>query len=442
MRASRYNLFLPLADGSQLAFNAVTAALAEVDPASYQRIQSILAGSYDKSDPQYQELLEQLTSAAFVIPEGHDELAWLKAQNRLRRFGNRILFLTIAPTMACNFACDYCFESHSGMRMADSTVDALIAFADRHLKRAEGLAVTWFGGEPTLCLDIVEKVQTALSESAARYEVPTEPASIVTNGYLLDGAMARRLRDLGMRDVQVTLDGPEKIHDVRRPLRNGGGTFRRILDNLQESTEFLNVVVRANIDVANMHQAHEVIEALDKVGVLDRINIYFAQVVAQGDSCADMRGRCLSTPQFSRLQVELYRDLVGRGFYRIEYPSLAAGGHCGADSAYSFVIAPNGLLFKCWEELGLSDEDSVGSLLTDEVTPRQRMNLAQYCNWDPFEKSGCTACDILPICMGGCPHRAIAETDSDRGYCCSWKYNLRDMLLMRYTCYQRKEVTA
>lgn len=442
MRASRYNLFVSSEDGFHLAFNAMTAALAEVDPVSYQRIQKILSGQSDVSDPEDLALVDQLTEASFAVPEGHDELAWLKAQNRLRRYGNRTLFLTIAPTLACNFACDYCFESHGGARMKPETVEALLGFAERHLKTAEGMGVTWFGGEPTLCLDIIERVQSALGETAGRFSVPCQPASIITNGYLLNGPMALRLRNAGVTVVQITLDGPERIHDVRRRLRNGGGTFRRIVDNLRESSEHLNIVVRANIDSANMGQAHEIMEALDDSGVLDKVNVYFAQVTAPGQACSDMRGRCLTTEQFSRQQVQLYRDMVDRGYYRIEYPALAPGGHCGADSAFSFVIGPNGYLFKCWEELGLAATHSIGSLHVAEPSPQQRMNLARYYNWDPFEKPGCVACDILPICMGGCPHQGLVENDSDHGYCSSWKYNLREMLLLRYLCHKRKEVTA
>ena len=39
------------------------------------------------------------------------------------------------------------------------------------------------------------------------------------------------------REIQVTLDGPEEIHNKRRPLKGGQGTFDRIVAGIDAALE-------------------------------------------------------------------------------------------------------------------------------------------------------------------------------------------------------------
>ena len=442
MKPSRYNIIIDAGDGRKLAFNSATAALAEIDPETFSRITSIFTDPSTVDHAANRVLVKHLRRGGFLVEKDLDEVASLRMLNRMRRTGNTTFFLTIAPTLACNFGCDYCFENSQSHRMSESTQDALLRFSDEHIRDAEQMLITWFGGEPTLCLDIIEKLHGNFIELATKHRIALLPSSIITNGYMLDQPMAERLRSAGVGEAQVTLDGPEAAHDARRKLRNGKGTFRRIVDNLAMSSDILKIVVRVNVDRTNLSQAHEVIELLDREGILPKVNVYFAQVNSTGATCADMRDRCFSTEEFARGQTQLYRQLVADGFYGIEYPSLAPGGHCGADTKNSFVVSPDGYLFKCWEEVALAAENSVGSVFSDELLPNQKANLSAYESWNPFTKDRCVECEVLPICIGGCPYHGMKKTAQDSGLCCTWKYNLQDMLLLRYLCEQRKEVNA
>jgi uncharacterized protein len=48
--------------------------------------------------------------------------------------------------------------------------------------------------------------------------------------------------------------------------------------------------------------------------------------------------------------------------------------------------------------------------------------------FDPFSRQECRECDILPICMGGCPSRRGEQKMPDEELCASWKHNLPQML--------------
>ena len=58
--------------------------------------------------------------------------------------------------------------------------------------------------------------------------------AVVTNGYNLK-EYAEILSRGQIREVQVTLDGTEKIHNDRRPLKNGLGTFDAIVEGIDET---------------------------------------------------------------------------------------------------------------------------------------------------------------------------------------------------------------
>ena len=427
-------------DGSQLFFNSATAALAEIESDKIDLVRGLLDGRLEPNTEEEKQIYGYLVEGGYLIDGATDELEALRKDSSRMRYDRSTYMLTIAPTLACNFRCDYCFESHKGGRMTEEIESALLSFSEPRIRDSKKLNITWFGGEPTLCLDSIERLQSGFRKLTDKYQVEFTPSSIITNGYLLDEKNARRLRESGVLRAQVTLDGPPRIHDARRKLPGGKGTFDRIMENLTGASDLMGIVIRINVDQDNQHLADEVLDILESRNILDKVAVYFAEVNSSEHICADMNDKCLGTEHFSKMQVDLYRRLIDRGIYQIEYPSLSAGGHCGADSENAFVVAPDGVLFKCWEEIGGDREHSVGSVLSREIGDFQQARLDQYLSYNPFDKKECVECKILPICMGGCPHRGIECNTKTRGACISWKYNLKEMLVLRHICEQLKEV--
>ncbi len=440
MKPSPYNLFFPILDGRiVLAYNTCSGAVAEIERENYPLVQDILAHPDRPREGQAAEFLECLRAGGFVIPDTLDQPASLRLKSRSDRLEGTTLALTVAPTLACNFACDYCFESRSGARMSEETQRALLAFADRRLYHAEGLRVCWFGGEPTLCFAMIEKLQQQLVELAARHKVKLHPCLIVTNGYLMDAAMATRLRELGVQQAQVTLDGPAPAHDRRRKLRNGQGTFERIVDNLSRTADILAVNVRINIDKDNVDSVHEVVALLHERGILGKVKVTFAPITPAGEACADIRERCHDNEDFARIMTRIYRRLAADGIEQISRPRVSSGGICGAVAEGYYVVSPTGLLFKCWEDLCDDAEKSIGSIFSDAASERQRANLEAYRAWQPLALADCGPCAYSPVCMGGCPARGRENPGASRGECATWRYNLGDMLEIAYAAAAAKQ---
>lgn len=442
MKPSRFNIFINSEHGATLAFNSASASLAEILPEKYPIIERLMKCPESVANEEEAQYMQALLEGQYLIDDSIDELTALKVRNRRQRFGSSVFMLTIAPTLACNFRCDYCFENQSAHKMSRETEEALLKFSEGYIRKSTGLLVTWFGGEPTLCLATIERLQKGLRELCERFDVPMQPSSIVTNGYLLDADMATRLKDAGITEAQITIDGPARVHDARRKLAGGGGSYARIMENIKACADILRIGVRINVDKDNFSSAVEVLHDLHAHGLMSKVYPYFAQVQASTGVCADIRDRCFSTEEFSQEQVEMYRKLMANGFGGVEYPMLAPGGHCSADTDCSFVVAPSGNLFKCWEELSADSADSVGSVHQNEPTSEQLKKQFSYLAWDPLEKAGCRECTILPLCMGGCPRHALQQNSPSTGACCSWKFNLNEMLMLRYLCDLRKEVNS
>lgn len=124
----------------------------------------------------------------------------------------------------CNLACTHCFVSCSP---TNHTHEAMtLAEVRPHLADAVALGVKEYyftGGEPFLNPEM---------EAILAATLAVGPATVLTNGLLLDAARCARLRALAEAspyslDLRISLDGWDAA--TNDPIR-GAGTFERILD--------------------------------------------------------------------------------------------------------------------------------------------------------------------------------------------------------------------
>lgn len=198
MKKSKYNFVYKRENGDVVIYNTYSKAVILLTDQEYQHY---ITSDYEKIDTvQYKE-------NGILIDDDFDELHFLKYMHYKAKFSRHNLHLTIAPTLDCNFDCPYCYENRRNGKMSKEVQDALIDFVkDRINEGTENIDISWYGGEPLLYFDIVEYLALKIRKLAEDNDCGLK-MYIVTNGYLLSKDVIRRLDEIGIIRVQITLDG-------------------------------------------------------------------------------------------------------------------------------------------------------------------------------------------------------------------------------------------
>lgn len=421
-KESNYNFEFPYEDGGnevkRVLYNSRTNALALIHEEKYALFHDFKERGQPIPD---EKLFEDLKHGGYILRDDIDELELIRFNLLRSRYNTSNLDLTIAPTSDCNFRCVYCYEKDSikPIIMSEEIQEKVVEFVKARAESIMHLSVTWYGGEPLLALDIIEKLTKEFLEICEGHKIKYH-AGIVTNGYMLTPEAAERFKELRISHIQITLDGAPEEHDKRRPLVGGQPTFHRIISNLRATKEILpcKVNIRINTDKHNVNQVDEVLRILKESDLSDVASPYLAMVENSNDCYAE--SSCYHPEEFSLVEY----DYKMRNAWDMSssYPRLITNS-CGADSNGNFVINADGKLYKCWNDIGIDDR-AIGDLLnppSDGVV----VPFLQYMMYDPTNDNECSKCKYLPICMGGCPHRRLFRRDIR---CNVMRYRLNDYI--------------
>jgi len=411
-KLSRYNVFADLGEEGAYAFNAVSGALVHFEPRMRDALLRCDFGQFSDTH------MYHLIRARFVVEEQSDEFGELKLQHRLARYSGDRLALTVAPTLRCNMSCVYCYQADGTGSMSKATREALVDFVEKYPHSRPNVSITWYGGEPLLEFDAISLLTDRIREVCTR-KGGSFDATLVTNGLLLTSATAQTLKSLGVKTVQVTLDGPRDVHDARRMTRNGAGTFDIIVENIRSVRDVINVLIRVNVDRHNAASVRDFFGIVEGLG-LGGIPIYCAPVQVLSEVCEPITDLCLGEREFSELELQFLADMFSHGCQPAVYPRRMVV-NCCAVSANAYVIDPEGHLYKCWNHIGQM-QYRIGHV-SSGITNIGR--LVPWLTWDPFENETCQNCSVLPLCLGGCHEMSMRRGSPS---CCKWKYNLRAVI--------------
>ena len=414
MKLSMFNNIINLQEGKTVIYNSLSGGVLRLDEEHFTHFTN-----YSK-DPQYilpDKLEEALKQGHIILHDHVNEKAMLRYYELLSSNNLNTLSLTIAPTMACNFRCPYCYEKgKSYTTMSDETLTVLIKYINDQIKTGDikTLAIAWYGGEPLLRFDLIKKIRYGLELGEVELK-----QIIVTNGYLLTETIAKELADMGVERAQITLDGPPEIHNKSRLYPDGRDTFTPIIENIQKACEYVPINIRVNVDKNTLYHADELLDYLDKYELQGKVNLYLAPIDNFHDSSCNS-SVCYNRQEFSKEQLDFTKRNIYRGYFGLKFGGFSPTV-CGATNMNSFVIDPNGDMFKCWEEI--SDVDSkVGNIFKGLLYNEA---FEKWLDYNYLTDEECSDCTILPICKGGCPKRVV---DSGIHLCNTSKYDLVEQI--------------
>ncbi len=314
----------------------------------------------------------------------------------------------------CNLACSYCYQAgrlRPGQRMSRATLERVLLEVKR-LTRGP-IQLLWYGGEPTLVgLDCfrsaVDFAETVLGDRPVRH-------SIQTNAVLIDADWSGFLAERRF-GVSLSLDGPEQLHDARRPFRRGGGSHASVVsgvDCLREAG--LSPRASCVIDQQTIAFPEELVD-------------YFAALqLAEVDFAPGLRlvkGRpqaLVGGLEFGRFMVRaLDRWLaLGRADFKIRglsgllrALSGQASGYCKLESSCSTYVtfSHNGDVYPCDEFAACVGNVHLSNLEDLLDSPRTQ---AMYSAWQSTP-AACSDCRWRDLCRGGCPFERQMAGGVDR----------------------------
>ncbi|MBR5960990.1 MAG: SPASM domain-containing protein [Clostridia bacterium] len=400
LKASNYNFFYP--EGEEyIAYNSFHSSLVLLTKEDYQEYLCAL-GTDPGEEPS--PVVDELIKNGFLVQENCDELAIIRHRMYKSRYNTGALGLTIAPTTCCNFRCVYCYEDkiHRDIIMDNSIQQAIIEYVRNAAKKIDKLHVAWYGGEPLLALNIVERLSDAFIEICDQHGIEYT-ASIVTNGYLLDRTTAKLLVDKRVRECQITIDGDREYHDQRRPHYTGKGTYDTIIKNIIDTDGIIPTVsLRVNTDKNNPDAVNKIIGIIKEHNLKNYIPYAAPVHDYDGTYCV---GECFTQKGFLEYEYDNLMDINDPDMIMDKYPVIR-DNICCADTVNGLVINADGKLYKCWSDIGV-DNLSYGNI-KGKIT--SEMNEIRYIMDDPTRDPKCSACKLLPLCMGGCPRMRRMES--------------------------------
>ncbi|MFI6819155.1 radical SAM protein [Nonomuraea sp. NPDC050328] len=277
---------------------------------------------------------------------------------------NDALHLILLPTEKCNFRCTYCYEDFSIGRMSASTIQGVNRLIDRRLDGLRFLNISWFGGEPLLARSVVEEISAHIHDALAGRPDVEYMGDMTTNGYLLDAPAVARLSSLGIRRYQISLDGPQPIHDQTRVQAGGAGSFHQVWGNLlaiRDGREPVDVLLRVHLTPDNLPLMPGFLAEIRDTFLTDaRFSVILKPVERLGGTNDDAMD-IIEEEAREKILAELRPVVLTGGDARRLQPVPDV---CYASRPNSLMIRANGLVGKC--TVALTDPaNAIGKLLPD-----------------------------------------------------------------------------
>lgn len=412
-------------DGEVLLFNTLNKALLSLDKYILKSIDnSVIKNPLEFfENEKYEEIIQVLIEEEFLLPNNCDEknlfLSSLSSEWEL----HDALIVHFLPATGCNFNCVYCYQDgiNRNYDMKVEDIPKISNYLRKYLElnsQINHLTITLHSGEPTSNWGIVPYAMNEFKKIAEDFSIMLN-TSIVSNGYLLTPEKIEFLKYYNWFRFQVTLDGPQEVHDSRRHLTNGYGTFEKIRQNIKYilDNDILSFIdLRINYDQSNYEKVFELIDIINNQFGNKYILLSFGNITQTLESNAYkyVQDQKIPSSDFVNTYIRLYKYAHEKGFKLND--SYVFGSLCTAKMRNSFIFSPDGNLYKCLSMLG-REQGVIGNWKKDIcISPS-----IHYFNLELYNECFDKNCALIPICHCDCRFDSLINTDDFTGIYCRKK---------------------
>ncbi len=331
---------------------------------------------------------------------------------------SRIYTAIVILNLDCNLGCIYCYEGKRKGKhyMSADTADDFVDFIKSGIKNKDGVYLIFYGGEPLLSVDTIVSISREVN-ALTKKRGKAFGFNLTTNGTLLTPQIVKRLKQLGLRSANITLDGPKAVHDTFRPFKSGTGSFNTIVRNIKDVHSLIEVHIGGNFTRDRFREFPRLLDYLNRNGLGPGkiASVEFDPVFQESKKYAvpDFHEGCKSAkePWLRDASVFLREEILRRGFstQKIE-PTV-----CAMEQQDMLVVNYDGTLYKCPGLVGRK-KFCVGSLKTGIIAHHKTHRIG---NW---KNEKCLACAYLPLCFGGCRYMKLLQAGAMTGVNCRKTY--------------------
>ena len=310
----------------------------------------------------------------------------------------------------CNLACRYCFaeegEYHGRRALMSYEVGrAALDFLIANSGSRRNLEVDFFGGEPTLNLEVVKRL-VAYGRQQEKLHNKNFRFTLTTNGVLLNEEIME-FANREMANVVLSIDGRKEVNDHMRPFRSGAGSYDLIVPKFQRFADSRNqqrYYVRGTFTRHNLDFSKDVMHYVD---------LGFRQISIEPVVGGDTDPYAIQESDLPRTfeEYDILADQIieyerkGKGFQFFHFMIDLEGGPCvakrlsGCGSGTEYLaVTPWGDLYPCHQFVG--DEQFRMGNVTDGITRPEIAGEFRSCS--VYSKEKCRTCFARFYCSGGC----------------------------------------
>ena len=226
-------------------------------------------------------------------------------------------------TRTCNLKCRHCYMSSDAQKYANElTTKEAKQFID-DLAEFNVPVLLFSGGEPLIRPDFFELADYATKKGVR----PT----LSTNGTLITPEVARKIKDIGVGYVGISLDG---LRDVNDKFRGKKGAFEAAMNGIKNCVAVdQRVGLRFTINHHNIQELENIFDFIEEENI-NRVCFYHLVYSGRGNQMMDEDVTAEESRRAMDIIIRRSRDFEERG---LKKEILTVDNHC--DGVYMYLKA-------------------------------------------------------------------------------------------------------
>lgn len=415
-------------NGKYYGYNSLVGGLRELSSKEKTCIEKINQGKALDKDDLY--IVEELKKYHFIkdqnLQDEYDLLSEIKQKYRKDvESGASITKLLLYVTGNCMLRCSYCYiDDASEMEVNETGLNcsknmmkwetakkAIDTFFDiAKLNNQNKLHIRFFGGEPLMNFPIIKKSIDYVNKNHSDKEVVFH---LNTNGLgmtdeVINCWVSNSDNGLHSTDIDVSVDGPQEIHDKMRIFPNGKGSYQLTMDKVKKLIDkgypTDKISLACTLTKYNYKHLRELIDEAKAIG-LDEIEINTLIFESDFDFLDKVEDRIFCLIDARKYGIEQGVKVNGKWFKLIERLNNPVLNYCGR-VGQQICSDLDGNMFIC---TGYFKNFGKISNWKKVFKSKEYVDLALRIVGELPE---CRDCSIECVCAGGCPASAESSYGS------------------------------